>query len=119
MRKFFIIFLTFIMVLGMFTVVTAENDICGKINFKLSEIEGNILENNIQQAKNNLAELRSYVYEWARQLTLENKYNEQVFRIIELAVIAIENNNIEYIAIAKQILDIDKINYNFEESDHS
>ena len=35
MRKFFIIFLTFIMVLGMFTVVTAENDICGKIHFKL------------------------------------------------------------------------------------
>ena len=119
MRKFFIIFLTFIMVLGMFTVVTAENDWCGKINFKLNEIEKNILENNIKQAKNNLAELRSYVYEWIRQLTLENRYNEQVLKIIELAAVAIENNNVEYIAIAKQILDIDKINYNFEESNHS
>ena len=119
MRKFFIIFLTFIMVLGMFTVVTAENDWCGKINFKLNEIEKNILENNIKQAKENLAELRSYVYEWVKQLSLENRYNEQALKIIELAAVAIEKQNIEYIAIAKQILDIDKIYNIFEESNHS
>lgn len=105
--------------LGMFSAVTAENGICSKINLKLNEIENNILENNIKQAKDNLAELRSYVYEWIRQLTLENRYNEQVLKIIELAAVAIEKNNVEYIAIARQILNIDKIVDIFEESNHS
>jgi len=102
MKKFFVIFLTLILALGVVSVCFAESR--SEIEFKLDEIESNILENNLDLAKENLAELREAVYSLARDLVEQNKYTSEVFDIIGLAAKAIETKNIEYIAEARMIL---------------
>lgn len=121
MKKIFIIFLAFVLALGIFTVSIAESDdFCIKVNSKLTEIEGNIVSGNTIAANDNLAELRVFIYEWVRELASNGEYNEQILYIINLAVKAIEENNVKYILEAKQILDVvNKTNFKIEESNHS
>jgi len=104
MKKFFIIVLTFILVLGMFNVVVANN-LVDNIKQELNEIEGNITRNEPDAAKQHLFKLRDYVYEWAAELTKQNLYTERVMDIIGFAAKGVEENNIEYIEKARSILE--------------
>ena len=106
MKKFFIIFLVLVIMLGMFNVVVAEDNYRDKIINKLDEIQSNIEDKNTDAAKANLMDLREYVYGYARELADHGEYNEQILNIIAFAAKAIEENNIEYIAEARKILDI-------------
>jgi len=121
MKKIIITLLMFVLILGMFSTTIAENeDFCARINSKLSEIESNITSGNSEVAKEQLNELRNLVYAFAANLTVQDQYNEQVLDIIGFATKAIEQNNVEYILKAKQILDIfKKTNLIIEQNNHS
>ena len=120
MKKILIIFLTLVLILGAISITIAQNDYVTDISYKLDEIEKNIAQNNTDAAQANLAELRTYVYTWARELVKEGRYSEQVLDIITFAAKAIETDNIEYIEQARMILDIfNKNNIVIEKSNHS
>ena len=120
MKKFLIVFLTLVLILGAISTTIAQNDYVIDINYRLNEIEKNIAQNNIDAAQANLAELRTYVYTWARDLVKEGRYSEQILDIITFAAKAIETGNVEYIGQARMILDIfNKNNIIIEKSNHS
>ena len=108
MKKIFIIFLAFVLALGIFTVSIAESDdFCIKVNSKLTEIEGNIVSGNTIAANDNLAELRVFIYEWVRELASNGEYNEQILYIIDLTVKAIEKRISKAKAFLKEELSVD------------
>lgn len=120
MKKFLIVFLTLVLILGAISTTMAQNDYVIDIGYKLNEIEKNIEQGNTDAAQANLTELRVYVYNWARELVKEGRYSEQLLDIITFAAKAIETDNVEYINQAHMILDIfNKNNIVIEKSNHS
>lgn len=107
MKKFFIIFLTIILMLCSFSSIVAyeQIDCVGNIKEQLDNIEMNINKNNIDEAKLCLMKLRQYVYFFATELTKQNAYTSRVLDIINFSALAIKDCNTEYIIKARMVLD--------------
>ena len=107
MKKGFIIFLAFILMLCSFNIAFAYNntDSVSNIREQLDKISMNIDKNNINEAKSCLAKLREYVYNLASEMTKQNIYTSRVFEIINFSALAIENKDVEYIVKARMVLD--------------
>ena len=107
MKKGFIIFLAFILMLCSFNIVFAYNntDSVSNIREQLDKISMNIDKNNLDEAKLCLVKLREYVYNLASEMTKQNIYTSRVFEIINFSALAIKNKDAEYIVKARMVLD--------------
>ena len=107
MKKIFIIFFVLILTLCIFNVAVAkeENPIIDNIRQELDEIEKIINKNEPNDTDFHLNKLRKYVYKWAIELIDQNIYTNKLLNIINFAEKAIEENNVEYIIKAKNILE--------------
>ena len=106
MKKGFIIFLAFILMLCSFNVALAydNTDSVSNIREQLDKISMNIDKNNLDEAKLCLAKLREYVYSLALEMIKQNIYTSRVFEIINFSALAIENKDVEYIVKARMVL---------------
>ena len=106
MKKGFIIFLAFILMLCSFNVALAydNTDSVSNIREQLDKISMNIDKNNLDEAKLCLTKLREYVYSLALEMIKQNIYTSRVFEIINFSALAIENKDVEYIVKARMVL---------------
>lgn len=123
MKKFLIIILVLVAVIGLYgasTAVTSENEYYVKINYELDNLKLYMEKGNELNAKNTVDRIREYVYGYAKYLIQYDIYNEEVMEIACFAAKAENENNLEYIMLARTaLINVYKKNFKTEESNHS
>lgn len=122
MKKILFIFLIFVSVLGLFSFCIAESDhdYYNQINTELNILEANINIGDREYMYDTLNNIRTYCYDFAKYLALNNRYNERILDVSIFAAKAIELENVYYIEQARIALN-DVLNGNFViiEGNHS
>ena len=95
-----------LLVLGAFFSVGAESeyDYYIQINTELNFLETGINMHDRDYMYDILGNIRTYVYDYARFLALNDRYNERILEISTLAAKAVELENVFYIEQARVIL---------------
>lgn len=123
MKKFLIIILVLVAVMGLYgasTAVTSENEYYVKINYELDNLKLYIENGSELSAKNTVDRIRECVYGYARYLIQYDLYDDEVMEINRFTAKAINDNNVEYIMLARTaLINMYKKNFNEEESNHS
>lgn len=106
MKKIFIIFLTFVLILGIFNFAIAEEkvDFVSKIEQELDNIENCIVQNQYNEVETYFDKVREYVYSWASELVRQKLFDNKVLEIINLVSDGIEKKDVQYISKARDIL---------------
>lgn len=106
MKKIFIIFLTFVLILGIFNFAIAEEkvDFVSKIEQELDNIENCIVQNQYNEVEEYFDKVREYVYSWASELVRQKLFDNKVLEIINLVSDGIEKKDVQYISKARDIL---------------
>lgn len=106
MKKIFIIFLTFVLILGIFNFAIAEEkvDFASKIEQELDNIENCIVQNQYNEVEEYFDKVREYVYSWASELVRQKLFDNKVLEIINLVSDGIEKKDVQYISKARDIL---------------
>lgn len=106
MKKIFIIFLTFVLILGVFNFAIAEEkvDFVSKIEQELYNIENCIVQNQYNEVEEYFDKVREYVYSWASELVRQKLFDNKVLEIINLVSDGIEKKDVQYISKARDIL---------------
>lgn len=106
MKKIFIIFLTFVLILGIFNFAIAEEkvDFISKIEQELDNIENCIVQNQYNEVETYFDKVREYVYGWASELVRQKLFDNKVLEIINLVSDGIEKKDVQYISKARDIL---------------
>ena len=106
MKKIFIIFLTFVLILGVFNFAIAEEkvDFVSKIEQELDNIENCIVKNQYNEVETYFDKVREYVYSWASELVRQKLFDNKVLEIINLVSDGIEKKDVQYISKARDIL---------------
>ena len=106
MKKIFIIFLTFVLILGIFNFAIAEEkvDFVSKIEQELDNIENCIVKNQYNEVETYFDKVREYVYSWASELVRQKLFDNKVLEIINLVSDGIEKKDVQYISKARDIL---------------
>ena len=106
MKKIFIIFLTFVLILGIFNFAIAEEkvDFVSKIEQELDNIENCIVQNQYNEIETYFDKVREYVYSWASELVRQKLFDNKVLEIINLVSDGIEKKDVQYISKARDIL---------------
>lgn len=106
MKKIFIIFLTFVLILGIFNFAIAEEkvDFVSKIEQELDNIENCIVQNQYSEVEEYFDKVREYVYSWASELVRQKLFDNKVLEIINLVSDGIEKKDVQYISKARDIL---------------
>ena len=106
MKKIFIIFLTFVLILGILNFAIAEEkvDFVSKIEQELDNIENCIVQNQYNEVEEYFDKVREYVYSWASELVRQKLFDNKVLEIINLVSDGIEKKDVQYISKARDIL---------------
>ena len=106
MKKIFIIFLTFVLILGIFNFAIAEEkvDFVSKIEQELDNIENCIVQNQYNEVETHFDKVREYVYSWASELVRQKLFDNKILEIINLVSDGIEKKDVQYISKARDIL---------------
>lgn len=100
--------------------VTSENEYYVKINYELDNLKLYIENGSELSAKNTVDRIREYVYGYAKYLIQYDLYDDEVMEINRFTAKAVNDNNVEYIMLARTaLINMYKKNFNEEESNHS